>query len=110
VVLDWWGGGWLGGRDDSLKHLLTITDTRTKFVPSYGEVVSRPDVQAEYDMCQLLFDRFFERVRKGETTEDMLAAGIMEGTGRTWADPKQFVYDTQKGFWGHNNSLSHDIV
>jgi glyoxylase-like metal-dependent hydrolase (beta-lactamase superfamily II) len=110
IVLDWWGGGWLGGRVDSLKQLLTITDARTKFVPSYGDVVGRTEVQAEYDLCQLLFDRFFERIRKGETTEDMLAAGIMEGTGRTWADPQKFVYDTNKGFWGHNNTLSHDIV
>ena len=110
IELDWWGGGWLGGRVDSLKHLLALTDARTKFVPSYGDVVGRAEVQAEYDMCQLLFDRFFERIRKGETNEDMLAAGIMEGTGRTWTDPAKFVYDAHKGFWGHNNTLSHDIV
>jgi glyoxylase-like metal-dependent hydrolase (beta-lactamase superfamily II) len=110
VELDWWGGGWLGGRVDSLKQLLDLTDARTKFVPSYGDVVGRAEVQAEHDTCKLLFDRFFERVRKGETPDDMLAAGIMEGTGRTWTDPKKFVYDTQKGFWGHNNTLSHDIV
>jgi glyoxylase-like metal-dependent hydrolase (beta-lactamase superfamily II) len=110
VELDWWGGGWLGGRVDSLKHLLELTDARTKFAPSYGDVVGRAEVQAEYDMCQMLFERFFERIRKGETNEDMLAAGIMEGTGRTWNDPAKFVYDTHKGFWGHNNTLSHDIV
>jgi glyoxylase-like metal-dependent hydrolase (beta-lactamase superfamily II) len=110
IELDWWGGGWLGGRVDSLKQLLDLTDARTKFVPSYGDVVGRAEVQAEHDMCELLFDRFFERIRKGETNEDMLAAGIMEGTGRTWADARKFVYDTHKGFWGHNNTLSHDIV
>jgi hypothetical protein len=67
-------------------------------------------VQAEHDTCAMLFDRFFDRIRKGETNEDMLAAGIMEGTGRTWTNPKKFVYDAHKGFWGHNNTLSHDIV
>ena len=51
-----------------------------------------------------------ERIRKGETNEDMLAAGIMEGTGRTWEDPAKFVYAAHKGIWGHNNTLSHDIV
>ena len=75
-----------------------------------GMLARRAEVQAEYDMCQLLFERFFERIRKGETNEDMLAAGIMEGTGRTWTDARKFVYDTHKGFWGHNNTLSHDIV
>ncbi len=110
VELDWWGGGWLGGRVDSLKHLLAITDARTSFVPSYGNPVGRAAVQAEYDMCNMLFERFFDRIRKGETNEDMLAAGIMEGTGRTWKDPAKFVHDVHKGFWGHNNTLSHDIV
>ncbi len=110
VELDWWGGGWLGGRVDSLKQLLDLTNAQTKFVPSYGDVVGRAAVQAEHDMCELLFDRFFERIRKGETNEDMLAAGIMEGTGRTWNDPAKFVHDAHKGFWGHNNTLSHDIV
>jgi cyclase len=108
--LDWWGGGWLGGRADALKQLLELTDARTRFVPSYGAPVGRAAVQAEHDMCVLLFDRFFDRVRKGETNEDMLAAGIMEGTGRTWHDPAKFVHDVHKGFWGHYNTLSHDIV
>jgi cyclase len=108
--LDWWGGGWLGGRADALKQLLDLTDARTRFVPSYGAPVGRAAVQAEHDMCVLLFDRFFDRVRKGETNEDMLAAGIMEGTGRKWHDPAKFVHDAHKGFWGHYNTLSHDIV
>ena len=110
VELDWFGGGWLGGRVDSLKQLLALTNAQTRFVPSYGSPVGRAAVQAEHDMCELLFERFFERIRKGETNEDMLAAGIMEGTGRKWNDPAKFVHDAHKGFWGHNNTLSHDIV
>jgi glyoxylase-like metal-dependent hydrolase (beta-lactamase superfamily II) len=110
IELDWFGGGWLGGRVDSLKQLLRLTNAETRFVPSYGGVVGRAEVQAEHDTCELLFDRFFDRIRKGETNEDMLAAGIMEGTGRTWNDPAKFVHDAHKGFWGHNNTLSHDIV
>lgn len=110
IELDWFGGGWLGGRVDSLNQLLGLTNAQTRFVPSYGAPVGRAAVQAEHDTCTLLFDRFFERIRKGETNEDMLAAGIMEGTGRTWTNPKKFVYDAHKGFWGHNNTLSHDIV
>jgi cyclase len=108
--LDWWGGGWLGGRIDSLQQLLALTNAQTRFIPSYGAPVGRSAVQAEYEMCELLFGRFFERVRKGESNEEMLAAGIMEGTGRAWNDPAKFVHDAHKGFWGHNNTLSHDIV
>lgn len=108
--LDWFGGGWLGGRLDSLELLLKITDARTRFVPSFGPVVGRAAVQAERDLCLLLFERFVDRLRKGESNEDMLAAGIMEGTGRAWSDPAKFVHDAHKGFWAHYNTLSHDIV
>jgi cyclase len=108
--LDWFGGGWLGGRLDALELLLKMTDARTRFVPSYGPVVGRAAVQAERDLALLLFERFFERIRKGESNEDMLAAGIMENTGRDWADPAKFVHDAHKGFWAHYNTLSHDIV
>jgi glyoxylase-like metal-dependent hydrolase (beta-lactamase superfamily II) len=110
IELDWFGGGWLGGRVDSLKQLLALTDTQTRYLPSYGDPVGRAAVQAEYDTCNMLFERFFERIRKGESTEEMLAAGIMEDTGRKWNDPAKFVHDAHKGFWGHNNTLSHDIV
>jgi glyoxylase-like metal-dependent hydrolase (beta-lactamase superfamily II) len=108
--LDWFGGGWLGGRIDSLKQLLAISDPETRFVPSYGPVVGRAEVQREHDVLSLLFDRFFERIRKGESNEDMLAAGIMENTGRVWNDPARFVHDAHRGFWAHYNTLSHDIV
>ena len=108
--LDWWGGGWLGGRIDALKQLLDLSDARTRIVPSYGAPVGRAAVQAEHDLCELLFERFFDRVRKGESAEDMLAAGILEGTGREWQNPAKFVHDAHKGFWGHYNTLSHDIV
>ena len=102
--LDWFGGGWLGGRVDSLEHLLDITDAQTRFVPSYGRVVGRAAVQAS-TTCASAVRRFFELVRKGESAEDMLAAGIMEGTGRTWNDPVKFVHDAHKGFWAHHNTL-----
>jgi glyoxylase-like metal-dependent hydrolase (beta-lactamase superfamily II) len=108
--LDWFGGGWLGGRVDSLKVLLAISNARTQFVPSYGPVVGRAQVQAEHDLMLTLFERFVDRIRKGESNEDMLAAGIMENTGRPWSDPARFVHDAHKGFWAHHNTLSHDIV
>jgi glyoxylase-like metal-dependent hydrolase (beta-lactamase superfamily II) len=109
-VFDWFGGGWLGGRVDSLALLLARSDAATRFVPSYGPVVGRAEVQAEHDMLLELFNRMVERVRLGEAADDMLAAGILEGLGRTFADPAALVYALHKGFWAHHNKLTHDIV
>src|SRR5690606_1273116 len=109
-VLDWFGGGWLGGRVDSLALLLARSDAETRFVPSYGPVVGRAEVQAEHDLLLELFERMVERVRLGESAEDMLAAGILDGLGRSFDDPAALLYALHKGFWAHHNKLTHDIV
>jgi glyoxylase-like metal-dependent hydrolase (beta-lactamase superfamily II) len=108
--LDWFGGGWLGGRVDSLKLLLGLGDARTKIVPSYGPVVDRAAVQTEYDMMLRLFDSFVDLVRKGFSAEDVLAAGVMDATGRRWDDAPKFIRAAHKGMWAHHNTLSPDIV
>jgi glyoxylase-like metal-dependent hydrolase (beta-lactamase superfamily II) len=108
--LDWFGGGWLGGRVDSLARLLELGDASTRFVPSHGPAVGRAQVQAERDMLLKLFERMVEHVRLGETSADMLAAGLLDGLGRTFEDPAKLLYDVHKGFWAHHNALTHDIV
>jgi glyoxylase-like metal-dependent hydrolase (beta-lactamase superfamily II) len=108
--LDWFGGGWLGGRVDSLDELLELSNERTRFVPSFGPVVGRAAVQAERDMLLAVFERMVELVRKGDSAEDILAAGVMASTGRSWQDPLKFVHDAHKGLWAHHNTLSPDIV
>jgi glyoxylase-like metal-dependent hydrolase (beta-lactamase superfamily II) len=110
IELDWFGGGWLGGRLDALDKLLALGDGNTRFVPSYGAVVGRAEIEAERALCTELFGRMVDRVRRGETADDMLKAGILDGLGRTFRDPAKLVYDLHKGFWAHHNTLSHDIV
>jgi glyoxylase-like metal-dependent hydrolase (beta-lactamase superfamily II) len=108
--LDWFGGGWLGGRVDSLALLLKQSDAGTVFVPGTGPTVDRAYVQAEHDTMLTLFERFVELVREGMGPEDLLAAGVLDGIGRTFDDPPAFVYAAHKGFWAHHNTLSPDIV
>jgi glyoxylase-like metal-dependent hydrolase (beta-lactamase superfamily II) len=109
-VLDWFGGGWLGGRVDALKKLLEIGDARTRYVPSFGPVVGRAEVQAEYDLMLAIFERFVVNLRQGQTAADMQKAGLLDGLPRTFADPATFLYDAHKGFWAHHNKLMPDIV
>jgi cyclase len=109
-VLDWFGGGWLGGRVDALARLLEVSDRNTRFVPSYGPPIGRADVQAERDAMLALFERMVEHVRLGESAQDILAAGVLDGLGRTFEDPYKFLYDVHKGFWAHHNKLMPDVV
>jgi cyclase len=109
-VLDWYGGGWVGGRCDSQDILLKLCNDRTKIIAGVGPVFTRAQLQAERQVFQKIYDRIFEMIRKGMTWKDMLAAGAMDGLGRTFADPSGFMYSAHKGFWAHHNTLSHDVV
>jgi len=109
-VLDWFGGGWLGGRVDAQEKLLKLTNAETRIVPSYGPVVGRAELQAEFDMTRVLFDRMLDLVRKGMSAQDMLDAGLMQGLNRTFRDPFRFTYDAHKGYWAHHNSLGPDVL
>ena len=109
-VIDWYGGGWLGGRVDCLKLLLDLSDPETRFVPSYGPVVDRNYVQAEHDLMRRLFDLLFERVRAGESAADIHRSGALDALPRRFDDPGKLLYDLHKSMWGYYNTLSHDIV
>src|SRR5947209_10230424 len=109
-VLDWFGGGWLGGRGDGAEKLLKFCDEKTRIVASYGPVVGRGELQAEFDMSRVLYDRMLEFVRKGMSAQDMLDEGLMKGLSRTFRDPFRFAYDAHKGYWAHHNALAKDLL
>jgi glyoxylase-like metal-dependent hydrolase (beta-lactamase superfamily II) len=108
--LDWFGGGWIGGRLDALTRLYELADEHTRIVPAYGPVVSRTAVKAEHDMLAVVYTRMVDLLRKGYSAEDMLKAGVMNGLTRKWTDPKRFVYSAFKGLWGHQDELAPNIV
>ena len=108
--LDWFGGGWLGGRVDAQQKLLELSNAQTRIVPSYGPVMGRAELQAESDMTRVLFDRMLEFVKKGMSAQDMLDAGVMKDLSRTLRDPYRFAYDAHKGYWAHHNSHAPNVL
>jgi glyoxylase-like metal-dependent hydrolase (beta-lactamase superfamily II) len=108
--LDWFGGGWLGGRADAQEKLLKLSNAETRIVPSYGPVVGRAELQAESDMTRMLFDRMLDLLKKGMSAQDMLDAGLMKDLNRTFRDPFRFAYDAYKGYWAHHNSLAPEVL
>jgi hypothetical protein len=72
--------------------------------------MTRAQLQAERDLMKTIYDRTVDRVREGDSAEDMLAAGVLKGLARTLTDPHKFLYDLQKGLWAHHNKLSPNVV
>jgi glyoxylase-like metal-dependent hydrolase (beta-lactamase superfamily II) len=109
-VFDWFAGGWIGGRVDSLALLLTLADEGTRIAPAYGPMLARADLEAEHALMTTLYERVHTMFRAGKSAEDMLDEGAHEGLGRTFEDPATLLYDIHKGLWGHQSSMSPDIV
>jgi cyclase len=108
--LDWFGGGWIGGRVDSLELLLARSDDGTRFVPGYGPVVDRAEVEAEHALMNELYDRTTVMLRGGLSAAEMLDDGVMDGLARQFDDPRRFIDSLHRGLWAHHNKISHDIV
>jgi cyclase len=108
--LDYFTGAWVGGRVDAMNRLLALSNDTTRIVPGFGPVMSRAELQTERDMMKKIYDRAVDRVRQGDDAADMLDAGVMKELGRTWKDPKKFLYDVQKGLWAHHNKLNPNVV
>jgi glyoxylase-like metal-dependent hydrolase (beta-lactamase superfamily II) len=109
-VFDWFAGGWLGGRVDAQATLLALADENTRIVPAYGPVMTRADLEAEHAMLATLYERVHTLFRRGRSAKDFITEGALDGLPRTFEDPDTLMYAIHKGLWGHQSSLSHDIV
>jgi glyoxylase-like metal-dependent hydrolase (beta-lactamase superfamily II) len=85
--LDYFTGAWIGGRVDAMDRLLKLSDDKTRIVPGSGPVMSRAQLAAERDMMKVIYDRTVDRVREGDSPDDMLKAGVMNGLTRTFHEP-----------------------
>jgi glyoxylase-like metal-dependent hydrolase (beta-lactamase superfamily II) len=108
--LDYFTGAWIGGRVDAMDQLLELADDKTRIVPGYGPMMTRADLQSERDMMKTIYDRTVDRVREGDSYEDMLQAGVMNGLARAFKNPGKFLYDLHKGLWAHHNKLAPNVV
>jgi cyclase len=109
-VLDWYAGGWLGGRVDAMTKLLALANDQTRIVPAYGAVMTRAQLQAERDMMKHLYERTTLLTTQGRSARDMLEAGVMKEVDRQFQDPYRFLYDVSKGLWAHYTNFGGNIV
>jgi glyoxylase-like metal-dependent hydrolase (beta-lactamase superfamily II) len=109
-ALDWYAGGWLGGRVDAMDDLIKLANDETRIVPAYGPVLTREQLKAESDMMHHLYDRTTELTDHGRSAQDMLEAGVLNEVKRKFDDPFRFLYDVCKGNWAHYTNFGGNIV
>jgi glyoxylase-like metal-dependent hydrolase (beta-lactamase superfamily II) len=109
-ALDWYAGGWLGGRVDAMDALLALANDQTRIVPAYGPVITRAALKTERDMMVHLYDRTTDLTDHGRSAQDMLDAGVMNEVPRKFSDPYRFLYDVSKGYWAHYTNFGGNVV
>jgi cyclase len=109
-ALDWYAGGWIGGRVDAMDNLIKLANDETKIVPAYGPVMTRAQLQSEREMMRHLYDRTTELTDHGRSAQDMLDEGLMKEVNRKFDDPYRFLYDVSKGLWAHYTNFGGNIV
>jgi glyoxylase-like metal-dependent hydrolase (beta-lactamase superfamily II) len=109
-ALDYFTGGWIGGRVDAMDIILKLSNEQTRIVPAYGRVMTQAEFKAERDMMEEVRARLWKEVREGKGPKEMLEGGLMNGLPRTWKDPYKFLYDAAKGMWAHHNKLDANVV
>jgi cyclase len=109
-ALDYFTGGWIGGRVDAMDIILKLSNDQTRIVPAYGPVMSRAEFKAERDLMEEVRARLWKQVREGEGPKEMLEGGVLKGLPRTWKDPYKFLYDAAKGLWAHHSKLDPNVV
>lgn len=108
--LDWYAGGWLGGRVDAMDDIVEVANDDTLIVPAYGAVMSMAEFKAEREMMWHLWERCSTLVNNGRSARDILEAGVMDEIDRTFDDPYQFLYDVAKGLWAHYTNFGGNVV
>jgi cyclase len=109
-VLDWYAGGWLGGRADAMDDLLELVNEQTRIVPAYGPVMTRVELQVERDLIAKLYETISTLYHHGNSAQDMLDKGVLNDVGRVFQDPPRFLYDVVKGLQAHYTNFGGNVV
>jgi hypothetical protein len=104
-VLDVTTGGWIGGLTDATKALLEVANADTRIIPGTGPVVTRAELQDQYEMLSTMKDRLIGLLKKGMGTDDILASPPTGEFDGKWGDPKLFLANAYRGLWGHVREL-----
>ena len=109
-ALDWYAGGWLGGRVDAMDDLLELANDQTRIVPAYGPVMTRAQLQAERDMMLKLYDLTTALYHKGNSAQDMLDRRRPERRGPQVPGSVPFPLRRRQGHWAHYTNFGGNVV
>jgi len=99
--IDWWTGGWIGGLVGGIDMLFSAANADTRIVPARGPVLSRADLQTQYDMYSLIWERLVRTLYSGGGPEEALAAEPTKEFNDIMGAPDEFVQRAFQSLWAY---------
>jgi glyoxylase-like metal-dependent hydrolase (beta-lactamase superfamily II) len=109
-ALDYFTGAWIGGRVDAMDTIVRLSNEETRIVPAAGPPMTQAEFKIERDVMEEVRSRVWARTLKGDSPDDMLQGGVLNGLRRTWKDPHKFLYAAAQGMFAHHNKLDPSVI
>ena len=100
-LVDWWTGGWIGGIVGGLERLVALADADTRVVPARGPVLALPDLENQYEMYGVIYDRLFGLLNSGRGPDEAVAARPTEEYDDRMGNPDEFVRRAFESLWAY---------
>jgi cyclase len=98
---DWWTGGWIGGLVGGLQHLLKIANADTRIVPAHGPVLKFAELQRQYDMYNVVWERLAKLLYTGRGPDEAVAANPTKEFDAAMGNPDEFVARSFRSLWAY---------
>ena len=96
---DWWTGGWIGGLVGGLEHLLKLAGESTRIVPARGPVLTRAQLEEQYEMYSVVWERLARLLYTGRGPGEAVAARPTEEFDARMGPPDEFVERSVRSLW-----------
>lgn len=98
--IDWWTGGWIGGVVAALESFLSIADDDTLIIPARGPVMSRSDLEAQFAMFDVIYERLVDLFYSAKGPDEVVAARPTSEFDSEMGPPDEFVRRAFRSLWG----------
>lgn len=99
--VDWWTGGWIGGIVGTMELLLALSDAQTRIVPARGRILRRSDLEIQYEMYNVIYERLSRLLNSGRGPDEAVAARPTEEFDTVMGPSEEFVRRAFESLWAY---------
>ena len=100
-LVDWWTGGWIGGIVGTMELLLALTNADTRIVPAHGRVLTRSDLEAQFEMYNTIYARLAGLLNSGRGPDEAVDARPTQEYDAEMGPSEEFVRRAFESLWAY---------